>query len=61
MQKKNQVTPSMGADEIHSMLEQRLGRVHARQRLGIESEHEAQIFGQGSTGFTSRISPRPTS
>jgi predicted MPP superfamily phosphohydrolase len=28
-------------------LEQRLGRLHARQRLGIETDHEAQIFGQG--------------
>jgi predicted MPP superfamily phosphohydrolase len=33
------------------MLEQRLGRVHARQRLGIEREHEAQIFGQGLKFF----------
>ena len=40
-----------GKDEIRSMLEQRLGRVHARQRLGIESEHEAQIFGQGLNWF----------
>jgi predicted nucleic acid-binding protein len=28
-------------------LEQRLGRLHAKQRLGIEKDHEAQIFGQG--------------
>ena len=40
-----------GKDEICSMLEHRLGRVHARQRLGIESEHEAQIFGQGLNWF----------
>jgi len=32
-------------------LEERLGRVHARQRLGIESDHEAQIFGQGINFF----------
>ena len=32
-------------------LEQRLGRLHARQRLGIEADHEAQIFGQGLTFF----------
>jgi uncharacterized protein len=33
-------------------LEQRLsGRLYARQRLGIESDHEAQIFGQGLTFF----------
>jgi len=28
-------------------LERRLGRLHARQRLGIEAEHEAQIFRRG--------------
>lgn len=32
-------------------LEQRLGRLHARQRLGIENDHEAQIFGQGLNFF----------
>jgi uncharacterized protein len=38
-------------DEILQQLEQRLGRLHARQRLGIESDHEAQIFGQGLNYF----------
>jgi predicted MPP superfamily phosphohydrolase len=37
--------------EIGARLEERLGRVHARQRLGIESDHEAQIFGQGINFF----------
>jgi uncharacterized protein len=32
-------------------LEKRLGRRHARQRLGIEKDHEAQIFGQGLNFF----------
>jgi uncharacterized protein len=32
-------------------LERRLGRLHARQRLGIETDHEAQIFGQGINFF----------
>jgi predicted MPP superfamily phosphohydrolase len=32
-------------------LSQRLGPVHARQRLGIERDHEAQIFGQGLNFF----------
>jgi predicted MPP superfamily phosphohydrolase len=32
-------------------LENRLGRLHARQRLGIEADHEAQIFGQGLNFF----------
>jgi len=36
-------------DDILLHLEQRLGRLHARQRLGIERDHEAQIFGQGLT------------
>jgi predicted MPP superfamily phosphohydrolase len=38
-------------DEIERRLEERLGRVHARQRLGIEREHESQAFGQGLTFF----------
>lgn len=32
-------------------LERRLGRLHARQRLGIEADHEAQVFGQGLNFF----------
>lgn len=34
-------------EEVLAKLEQRLGRVYARQRLGIENDHEAQLFGQG--------------
>lgn len=34
-----------------SRLEKRLGRRHARQRLGIEKDHEAQVFGQGINFF----------
>jgi len=37
-------------DILHE-LEQRLGPLHARQRLGIEKDHEAQVFGQGLTFF----------
>ncbi len=37
--------------DIVQRLEQRLGRIHARQRLGIEKDHEAQIFGQGISFF----------
>lgn len=37
--------------EILLKLERRLGRLHARQRLGIETDHEAQIFGQGINFF----------
>lgn len=37
--------------ELLASLERRLGRVYARQRLGIETDHEAQIFGQGLNFF----------
>ena len=37
----------MDEDTIQTRLERRLGAVHARQRLGIEADHEAQCFGQG--------------
>lgn len=36
--------------QIIETLEQRLGRVHARQRLGIEEDHEA-VFGHGLNFF----------
>jgi uncharacterized protein len=36
---------------VNSKLEQRLATLHARQRLGIEKDHEAQIFGQGINFF----------
>jgi uncharacterized protein len=32
-------------------LEARLGRLHARQRLGIEDEREGRVFGQGISFF----------
>ena len=35
----------MDKDILHK-LEQRLGPIHARQRLGIEKDHEAQVFGR---------------
>jgi predicted MPP superfamily phosphohydrolase len=41
----------LDSDEIKRRLDARLGPVHARQRLGIEREHEAQAFGQGLTLF----------
>jgi hypothetical protein len=43
--------PALAQEEICARLEERLGRVHARQRLGIESDHEAQVFGQGINFF----------
>jgi len=39
------------SDDMSDTLEKRLGRLHARQRLGVEKDHEAQIFGQGLTFF----------
>jgi predicted MPP superfamily phosphohydrolase len=38
------------SDELNR-LEARLGRLHARQRLGVEKDHEAQVFGQGLNFF----------
>src|SRR5437764_4409739 len=37
--------------EILQKLEQRLGRRNARRRLGLETDHEAQVFGQGLNFF----------
>jgi predicted MPP superfamily phosphohydrolase len=37
--------------DILTILEQRLGPRHARQRLEIEKDHEAQVFGQGINFF----------
>ena len=41
----------MSEAEVLKLLEERLGRRHARQRLGVESDHEAQAFGQGINFF----------
>ena len=38
-------------DANFAVLEKRLGRRHARARLGIEKDHEAQVFGQGINFF----------
>jgi hypothetical protein len=37
--------------DILTALDRRLGTLHARQRLGIETDHEAQAFGQGLNFF----------
>jgi predicted MPP superfamily phosphohydrolase len=39
----------LSSEEVLLRLENRLGRLHARLRLGMEREHEAQAFGQGLT------------
>jgi uncharacterized protein len=38
-------------EEILRNLEERLGPLHAKQRLGSEADHEAQVFGQGLIFF----------
>jgi predicted MPP superfamily phosphohydrolase len=42
--------PPMTKDVL-AHLEQRLGRLHAQQRLGIETDYEARAFGQGLNFF----------
>ncbi len=37
--------------EILLKLEQRLGRLHAKQRLGIENDHDLRVFGGGLNFF----------
>jgi predicted MPP superfamily phosphohydrolase len=39
------------SQDILDQLERRLGRVHARQRLGIEHDHEEHVFGHGLSFF----------
>jgi predicted MPP superfamily phosphohydrolase len=39
------------SDDVIEKLEQRLGRLHARLRLGIEDDHEGRVFGQGISFF----------
>ncbi len=41
----------MQQQDVLRQLEQRLGRVHARQRLGVEEDHEAHVFGGGLNFF----------
>ena len=40
-----------GKDDIREGLERRLGHLHVSQRLGIEMDHEAQVFRQGLNFF----------
>jgi uncharacterized protein len=41
-------------DNILEKLERRLGRLHVRQRIGIENDHEARMLGRGSNFFHPR-------
>lgn len=48
----NKALPTIQMDsEILAFLESRLGRLHARQRLGIETSTEPKIFGGGINFF----------
>src|ERR1700731_776177 len=47
---RHRANPPINQD-ILQKLEQRLGRLHAKQRLGIEDDHESQVFGQGINFF----------
>lgn len=38
-------------DATYALLQQRVGRTHLRQRLGIERDYESKVFGQGRTLF----------
>jgi predicted MPP superfamily phosphohydrolase len=42
---------AMANEDTLTILEKRLGRRYAKQRLGIEQDHEAQVFGQGINFF----------
>jgi predicted MPP superfamily phosphohydrolase len=47
---RHRASPSIDQGIVEK-LEQRLGRLHAKQRLGIEADHEARAFGQGISFF----------
>src|SRR3981081_177389 len=47
----SQASADYANETVLNKLERRLGGFHARQRLGIETDHEAQIFGQGINFF----------
>lgn len=49
---KKQVWPPPGlTQDLVEKLEKRLGRLHVRQRLGIERDYEAHVFGHGINFF----------
>jgi predicted MPP superfamily phosphohydrolase len=47
---RRRTVPSKNRD-ILKKLEERLGPLHAKQRLGIEEDHEGRVFGQGINFF----------
>ena len=38
-------------EAMHELLQQRVGRIHLQQRLGIERDYERKVFGQGRNFF----------
>jgi hypothetical protein len=46
-----QIATQRRTHDVSQFLQKRLGRLHAKLRLGIEADHEAQIFGQGINYF----------
>ena len=44
-------TPFRADPELERKLVERLGRAHARQRLGLEQDYEARVFGLGRNFF----------
>jgi uncharacterized protein len=47
---RNRANSSLNQDVLER-LEARLGRLHAKQRLGIEDDHEGRVLGQGFKFF----------
>ncbi len=52
-------TPKNQDELLEYRLSLRLGPVHARQRLGIEREYEAQVFGQGTSFHLENLTAAP--
>ncbi len=48
---RRQTSTGLAEGQILAGLEQRLGPVHARQRLGMEASFESQVFGHGLNYF----------
>jgi hypothetical protein len=38
-------------EAMHELLQERVGRIHLQQRLGIERDYERKVFGQGRNIF----------
>jgi hypothetical protein len=45
------------SNQILDSLERRLGRLHVRQRIGIEDDIEARVFDQGLNYFHPEMTP----